>query len=73
MEQFEKDDNFYEGVHNYTKYKLIEMLIEKHKDCNLSNLNKIEEITDDILRILAICGLKYFSQLKNKKRGNDNE
>ena len=64
-----KKDIFYENVHNYTKFKLVEMLIEKHKDSKLSNLNKIEEVTDDILQILAICGLKYFGQLKhNKKR-----
>ena len=62
------EDKFYEGVHNYTKYKLIEMLIEKHKDCKLDNLNEIEKITDDILEILALCGLKYYGQIKNRNK-----
>ena len=28
----EKKDNVYESVHNYTKFKLVDMLIKKHKD-----------------------------------------
>ena len=58
------DNNIYESVHNYTKFKLIEMLIEKYKDKNLDNLNAIEELSDDILRILAVAGLKYYQELK---------
>ena len=62
------EDKFYESVHNYTKYKLIEMLIEKHKDCKLDNLNEIEKIADDALEILALCGLKYYGQIKNRNK-----
>ena len=58
------DNNIYESVHNYTKFRLIEMLIEKYKDKNLDNLNAIEELSDDILRILAVAGLKYYQELK---------
>ena len=27
-----KENGFYEQVHSYTKFKLVEMLIEKHQD-----------------------------------------
>ena len=60
-------EKFYEDVHNYTKYKLVEMLIEKHKDSKLDNLNAIEQVSDDVLDILSICGLKFYSKFKTKK------
>ena len=60
------DDNLYESVHNYTKYKLVEMLIEKYKDKKMDNLNQIEQLADEVLQTLAIAGLKYYSELKNK-------
>ena len=59
-------DKIYEDVHNYTKYKLIEMLIEKHKDSKLDNINAMEQLSDDVLKVLSICGIKYYSQLKGK-------
>ncbi len=61
------NDKLYEKINNYTKYKLVEMLIEKHKDCKLNNLNKIEEITDDVLNTLSLCGLKFYSKGMKKK------
>jgi len=61
-----KDKNkIYEDVHNYTKFKLVEMLIDKHLDKKLKSLNYIEQIADDVLTTLAISGLKYYSELKN--------
>ena len=45
----------YERVGNYTKYKLVEMLVEKHKG-KFKNLNQIEELADEILEVLAISG-----------------
>ena len=57
-------DNIYESVHNYTKFKLVEMLIEKYKDKNLNNLNAIEQLSDDVLKVLSIAGLKYYQELK---------
>ena len=65
MEEKEKD-NVYESVHNYTKYKLVEMLIEKHKDKKISNLNQIEDLAEDILDILTMSGLKFYSELRGK-------
>ena len=61
-----KQDRFYESVHNYTKYKLIEMLIDRfnNKKNYFDNLNAIEDLADDVLKILAICGLKYHNDLK---------
>ena len=50
------DDNLYESVHNYTKFKLVEMLINRMNDgkLNLDNLNAIEDVADDILKVLSI-------------------
>ncbi len=61
-----KQDRFYEEIHNYTKYKLVEMLIERlnNKKLKLDNLNSIEDLADDVLDILSICGLKYYSRMK---------
>ena len=61
-----KREKLYEDIHNYTRFKLVEMLIEKHKDSNLDNLNAIEQIADDVLTVLSICGLKYYQELKEE-------
>ena len=53
----EEKDNVYESVHNYTKFKLVEMLIDKHKDKKIDNLNMIEQLADDVLKVLSIAGL----------------
>ena len=54
------ENKFFEEVNNYTKYKLIEMLIEKHQDKSLDNLNAIEDVAEDILDVLTLCGLKFY-------------
>ena len=61
-----KSDRLYEDVHNYTKYKLIEMLIDRfnNKKNYFDNLNAIEDLAEDVLKILAICGLKFHNDLK---------
>ena len=66
-----KQEKLYEEIHNYTKFKLVEMLIERMNDgkLNLDNLNAIEDVADDVLKVLAICGLKYHQELKNKFEG----
>ena len=59
-------DTFYENVNSYTKYKLVEMLIKKHQEDklnNLDNLNAMEDLADDIIGILSVCGMKYFNEL----------
>ena len=61
-----KEDRIYEDVHNYTKYKLVEMLINRFQEdkIKLDNLNSIEDLADDVLKTLAICGLKFHNELK---------
>ena len=65
-----KDKNkIYEDVHNYTKFKLVEMLIDKHLDKKLKSINAIEQIADDVLTTLAISGMKFYSELKSNFEG----
>jgi len=63
----EKENKFYEEVHNYTKYKLVEMLIDRMNDdkLKLDNLNSIEDLADDVLKVLSISGLKFYGHMKN--------
>ena len=56
----------FKDVNNYTKYKLVQMLIEKYKDKKIDNMNFIEELSDDILKVLAIAGMKYYSELRRE-------
>ena len=58
--------DLYESVNNYTKYKLVEMLIEKHKDKKMNNLNQMEQLADDVMNVLSVCGMKYYQELKGK-------
>ena len=62
------DDNLYESVHNYTKFKLVEMLINRLNDgrTKLDDLNSIEDLADDVLKVLAIAGMQYYSELKEE-------
>jgi hypothetical protein len=68
-----RKNRFYEEVHNYTKYKLVEMLIERFNDgkTKLDDLNSIEDLADDVLEILALCGLKYYGKIKSRGSGNE--
>ena len=63
-----KEDRMYEDVHNYTKYKLVEMLINRFQEdkIKLDNLNSIEDLADDVLKTLAIAGLKFHNELNGK-------
>ena len=70
-----KKDMLYDSVGNYTKYKLVEMLIEKYKDKKMDNLNQIEQLADDICNVLTVCGMKYYSELNDRfsVKDGDNE
>ncbi len=57
-------EQFLDKVHNYTKYKVIEMLINKHKDAKLDNLNEIEQIADDIIDVLGLVGAEFYYDRK---------
>ena len=62
------DDNLYESVHNYTKFKLVEMLINRYNDgrTKVDDLNSIEDLADDVLKVLAISGMKYYQELRGE-------
>ena len=52
-----------EKIHNYTKYKVVELLIDKHNDgVTLKDLDEIENLSDDILSILGLVGAKYYAK-----------
>ena len=63
-----REDRIYEDVHNYTKYKLVEMLIERLNNgkTKVDDLNSIEDLADDVLKTLAISGMKFYSELKGE-------
>ena len=63
------DDRLYESVGNYTKFKLVEMMINKHKDA-FKGLNHIEDVCDDVLNVISLCGLKYHQELRGEFGGD---
>jgi len=69
----EESNDMYEQVNNYTKFKLVEMLINKHKGKDLNNLNAIEKLSDDILNVLSVCGMKFYQKLNKEFRGSIND
>ena len=60
------NDKLYDNVHNYTKYKLVEMLINRLNDgrTKVDDMNSIEDLADEVLQTLAIAGMKFYSELK---------
>ncbi len=68
----EEKDNVYESVNNYTKFKLVEMLINRMDGgkVKVDDINSIEDLAEDVLKVLSICGLKYYSELKGKFEGD---
>ena len=54
-----------EQIHNYTKYKVVEVLINKHQEGNtLSDLDEVEEVAQDIVDMLGLVGAKYYAKGK---------
>ena len=66
MKEKKDNDKMYEDVHNYTKFKLVEMLINRLNDgrTKMDDMNSIEDLADDVLKTLAIAGMKYYQELK---------
>ena len=62
----EENKKLFNNVNNYTKYKLVMMLIEKYKDKKIDNINLIEKMAEDILKVLAVAGMKYYNELKGE-------
>ena len=57
------DEKLYTDVHNYTKFKLVEMLINRMNDgrLNLDNLNAIEDVADDVLKVCVSNGTPFLA------------
>ena len=54
-----------EEIHNYTKYKVVEVLINKHQEGNtLSDLDEVEDVAQDIVDMLGMVGAKYYAKGK---------
>ena len=54
-----------EEIHRYTKYKVVEVLIDKHNEGNtLSDLGEVEDVAEDILGVLSLVGMKYYAKGK---------
>ena len=52
-----------ERIHNYTKYKVVEVLINKHQEGNtLSDLDEVEDVAQDIVDMLGLVGAKYYAK-----------
>ena len=52
-----------EQIHNYTKFKVVELLIKKHKEgVTIKNFEETENLSDDILNILGLVGAKYYAK-----------
>ena len=52
-----------EQIHNYTKYKVVEVLINKHKEGNtLSDLDEVEDEAEDVLTMLGLVGAKFYGE-----------
>ena len=62
------NDKLYDSVHNYTKFKLVEMLIERLNNgkTKVDDLNSIEDLADDVLKTLAISGMKFYQELREE-------
>ena len=44
------------------------MLINRMNDgrTKMNDMNSVEDLADDVLKILSICGMKYHGELKDK-------
>ena len=63
-----EDKQLFDSVHNYTKFKLVEMLINRLNDgrTKVDDLNSIEDLADDVLKTLAISGMKFYQELREE-------
>ena len=54
-----------EEIHRYTKYKVVEVLINKHVEGNtLSSIDEIQDVAEDVLNILGLVGAKFYARGK---------
>ena len=54
-----------EEIHRYTKFKVVQVLINKHNEGNtLSDLDEVEDVAQDIVDMLGLVGAKYYAKGK---------
>jgi len=60
-------EQFLDKVHNYTKYKVVELLVNRYQEnkLKLDNLNAMEDFADDIIEVLGVVGEEFYY---NRKR-----
>ena len=57
-----------EQIHNYTRYKVVEVLINKHAEGNtLSSFKEVEDVAQDIVDMLGMVGAKFYFKGKDIK------
>ena len=63
-----EEKKIFKDVHNYTKFKLVEMLINRLNDgrTKVDDMNSIEDLADDVLKVLTIAGLKFHQELRGE-------
>ena len=63
-----EDKQLFESVHNYKKFKLVEMLINRLNNgkTKVDDLNSIEDLADEVLQTLAISGMKFYQELRGE-------
>ena len=63
-----EDKQLFDSVHNYTKFKLVEMLINRLNDgrTKVDDMNSIEDLADEVLQTLAISGMKFYQELRGE-------
>ena len=63
-----ENKQLYESVHNYTKFKLVEMLINRLNDgrTKVDDMNSIEDLADEVLQTLAVSGMKFYQELRGE-------
>ena len=52
-----------EEIHRYTKYKVVEVLINNYIEGNtLSSIGEVEVVAQDIVDMLGLVGAKYYAK-----------
>ena len=70
-----EDKKIFKDVHNYTKFKLVEMLINRLNDgrTKVDDMNSIEDLADEVLQTLAISGMKFYQELNFRNMKSDHQ
>ena len=55
----EEERKYLERLHQLTKFKIVGMLIDKYNGKKLQNLNSMEELAEDVLKVLDDVGNNY--------------